>query len=61
MDTNVSSFPIYEFLLSKGYDTYVIVDHTMTIEEDITPTLEVLKEAGVTCADGWVLSFLGNY
>ena len=24
LDTNVSSFPIYEFLLSKGYDTYVI-------------------------------------
>jgi carbamoylphosphate synthase large subunit len=24
LDTNVSSFPIYEFLLSNGYDTYVI-------------------------------------
>lgn len=24
LDTNVSSLPIYEFLISKGYDTYVI-------------------------------------
>ena len=24
LDTNVSSFPTYEFLLSKGYDVYVI-------------------------------------
>lgn len=38
-----------------GFDTYVIVDHTMPINPDITETLAVLKEAGVTCADGWVL------
>jgi len=44
-----------------GYDTFVIVDHTMPINPDITETLSVLKEAGVTCADGWVLNFLGNY
>jgi len=44
-----------------GYDTFVIIDHTMPINPDITETLAVLKEAGVTCANGWVLSFLGNY
>lgn len=38
-----------------GFDTYVIIDHTMPINPDITETLVVLKEAGVTCADSWVL------
>jgi nicotinamidase/pyrazinamidase len=44
-----------------GYDTYVIIDHTMSINPDLTETLNILKEAGVACADDWALSFLGNY
>ena len=46
---------------NAGYETYVIIDHTMPINPDISETCDILKEVGVICTDGWALEFLGKY